>query len=167
MKRMAPAFCLIALLIASQTCAAQALPSTAGQTLSGKRIVLADATHGQAVILVAGFSRKGGDGCGAWVDAVEKDPAMAGTAVYQIAMLEGAPSLLRGMIVGGIRKGLLPAKQDRFVVLTEDEKLWRNFFAVTVDSEPYVALIDATGRVLWHGHGAAANLEPLVRAAMR
>jgi hypothetical protein len=28
-------------------------------------------------------------------------------------------------------------------------------------------LIDLAGRVLWHGHGAAANLEPLLRAVLR
>jgi len=166
-KQVLTGFCLIALAIASQTCAAQAIPPTAGQTLTGKRIVLAEAARGQTTILMAAFSRKAGDGCGAWVDELEKDPAFARAATYQIAMLAAAPSLLRGMIVSGIRKGLPPARQDRFVVLTEDEKLWRDFFAVTADAEPYVMLIDATGQVLWHGHGAAVNLEPLLRGAMR
>jgi hypothetical protein len=166
-KQVLSGICLIALLMAGQTCLAQAIPPTPGQTLTGKRIVLAEAARGQVTILVAGFSRKGGDGCGAWVDALEKDPALARAATYQIAMLEAAPSLLRGMIVSGIRKGLAPARQERFVVLTADEKQWRSYFAVTVDSEPYVVLIDATGRVLWHGRGAAANLEPLLRAARR
>jgi len=166
LKRLVQTLFLLAFVAAGPVCAAQALPRTEGQTLSGKRIVLAEAARGQSTILVAGFSRKSGDGCAAWVDAVERDPSLTRVATYQIAMLAGAPSLLRGMIVSGIRKDVPPARQDHFVVLTRDEERWRDYFDVAVDAEPYVVLIDATGRVLWHGHGPAANLEPLLRAAI-
>jgi hypothetical protein len=37
----------------------QSMPQTAGDTLSGKKIVLADAVQGRVVVLVAGFSREG------------------------------------------------------------------------------------------------------------
>ena len=36
-----------------------------------------------------------------------------------------------------------------------------------MDEHPaYVVLLDASGTVKWHGHGAAKDLEPLVRAAL-
>jgi hypothetical protein len=38
---------------------------------------------------------------------------------------------------------------------------------VNNDKEPWVVLIDASGRVVWHGHGAAAGLEALLRQALR
>ena len=148
-------------------CGAQTMPGTAGETLSGKHIVLADATRGHPTVLVAGFSREGGNGTGPWVQAVRADKALAGAAVYQVAMLEGAPGFIRGTIKNGMRKGMSAADQDQFVVLVQDEKLWRQFFEVTTDKEPYAALIDAKGNVLWHGHGAAERMEPELKAAMR
>jgi hypothetical protein len=153
--------------IAVPSCDAQTMPGTAGETLSGKHVVLADETRGHAAVLVAGFSREGGNGTGAWVKAVRDDKALDGVAVYQVAMLEGAPSFIRGTIKNGMRKGVSAAEQGQFVVLTQDDKLWRQFFGVTTDKEPYAVLIDAKGNVVWHGHGSAERLEPLLKAAMK
>ena len=144
----------------------QGLPATAGETLSGKRVVLADAVHGHAVVLVAGFSREGGNGTGAWVKAIHADPALGGVSVYEIAEIAGAPSLIRGMIKSSMKKGVPAAEQDNFVVLTQDEKMWRNYFDVGDDKVSYVMLIDPSGKVLWHGHGSAAELEPQLKAAL-
>ena len=143
------------------------MPQTAGTTLSGKAVTLAEAVRGQRVVLVAGFSRAGGSGTGAWVKAVEGDPALKGVAVWQVAMLAGAPGFVRGMIQSGMRKGLTAAEQERFVVLAEDEAAWRSYFGVTEDDVPYVMLLDAAGKVLWRGHGAAAGLEPALRGAVK
>jgi hypothetical protein len=143
----------------------QALPNTAGETLSGKSIVLADAVRGHAAVLVVGFSKEAGDGSGGWAKALHADRALDGIAVYQVAIIERAPGLVRGMIKAGMRKGIAPADQDSFVVLVQDEKLWRSYFNVTAEKDPYVALLDAAGQNRWHGHGAAGDLEPLLRAA--
>ena len=153
--------------IAVPFCGAQTMPGTAGETLSGKHIVLADETRGHAAVLIAGFSHEGGNGTGAWVKAVCGDSALERVAVYQIAMLEGAPGFIRGTIKNGMRKGVRAEEQDKFVVLTQDDKQWRKFFDVTTDKEPYAVFIDAKGNVLWHGHGPADRQEPLLRAAMK
>lgn len=145
---------------------AQEVPRTAGETLSGKPIVLADQVQGHPVILVAGFSREGGNGTAAWVKLIHGDGALSGCTVYEIAEIAGAPSLIRGMIKSGMRKGVPPAEQDKFVVLTQDEKPWRSYFGVSDDQVPYVMLIDETGKVLWHGHGQAADLEPELKSAL-
>lgn len=147
--------------------AAQALPSTAGETLAGKPIVFADAVHGHVTAIVAGFSREGGTRCGEWVKALHADAALANVDVYQVAMIAGAPGFIRGMIKSGMKKGVPPAQQDHFVVLTQDEKLWRSYFDVSADQDPYVVLMDANGKVLWRGHGLPANLEPQLKAALK
>lgn len=144
----------------------QEMPNTAGETLSGKRIVLADQVRGHAVVLVAGFSRDGGNGTGAWVKAIHADPALASVSVYQIAEIAGAPSLIRGMIKSGMKKGVPAAEQDYFVVLTEDAKPWRSYFQVGDDQVPYVMLLDQSGKILWHGHGSASDLEAQLKAAL-
>jgi hypothetical protein len=146
---------------------AQSLPTTAGETLSGRPIVLAQAVRGHEAVLVAGFSREGGSGTGAWMKALDADSAAAGVQAYQIAMLAAAPSFFRGMIRNGMKRGVSPSDQDRFVVLTTDEQSWRNFFGVTTDSDPYVVLLNAQGKVVWRGHGAAAQFEAQLKSALR
>jgi len=59
----------------------QGMPTTSGETLSGKKLVLAEAVKGHAAVLVIGFSREAGDGCGLWVKALHGDAAMAGVPV--------------------------------------------------------------------------------------
>ena len=135
------------------------MPTTAGETLSGKRIVLADAVLGHRTVLVAGFSHDGGIACGEWMKAIRGDAALAGVDVYEIAMLEGAPGIFRGMIKSGMRKGMSPAEQARSVVLTQDDKAWEKYFAVSNGQESQVMLLDADGNVLWRGHGAASAVE--------
>ena len=145
---------------------APAMPTTAGETLSGKKIVLADVVRGHAAVLVAGFSHDGGIACGDWMKAIRGDAALAGVDVYEIAMLEGAPGIIRGMIKGGMRKGMSIAGQERSVVLTQDDKLWEKFFDVSNTKEPQVILLDAKGNVEWRGHGAAGVVEPQLRDAV-
>jgi hypothetical protein len=161
---------LLASILAFETvlscdCCAQALPATAGETLTGRRIVLTDEVRGHTTVLVAGFSREGGSATGAWIKALHGDSSLTGIAVYQVAMLAGAPAFIRGMIKSGMKKDVPPAEQEHFVVLTQDEKLWRTYFDVTNEKDPYVVLIDASGKVSWRGHGSPANLEPQLRAA--
>ena len=158
---------IVAVLCGATMAAAQTMPQTAGETLSGQTVTLAQAVRGQRVVLVAGFSRAGGEGTGAWVKAVQTDPALKGAAVWQVALLAGVPGIFRGAIRNGMKKGMPEEQQSRFVVLAQDEAAWRSYFGVTEDSEPYVLLLDAAGKVLWRGHGAAAAVEPALREAAK
>jgi len=149
------------------SCGAQTLPATEGETLGGHRVVVAQAVRGHDVVLIAGFSKEGGDACGAWAKAVHADPALRWVEVYQLAMLEDVPRILRPMIKSGMGKGLSAAEKEQFVIITQDEKLWRSYFGDDNDKDPWVVLIDAGGRVIWHGHGSARDLEPLLKGAVR
>ena len=159
--------CCIAAAIFGLSVFAQEMPKTPGETLSGKHVVIADEVRGHAAVLVAGFSREGGNGTAAWVKAIHADSALAGTAVYEIAQIAGAPGLIRGMIRSGMKKSVPPAEHDTFVVLTQDDKPWRTYFDVGDDQVPYVVMIDANGKVLWRGHGSAADLEPKLKDALK
>jgi hypothetical protein len=143
------------------------MPLTSGETVSGRRIVLAEALRGHTSVLVMSFRRAAGNGSNAWGMSVRADAALGGVSVYQAAMLEAAPGLVRGVIKNAMRKGLTASEQDNFVILTQDEKLWRSYFGVTAEKDPYVELIDAAGQVRWHGHGEARDLEPLLKAALK
>lgn len=151
----------------SAACVAQSIPATVGETLSGKRVKPAGEVRGRAVILVAGFSHDGGVRCGAWMKTIESDPALKDVPVLELAMLEKAPGIIRGVIKSGMRKGVSAAEQDRIVVMTQDQPLWEKFFGVGDDKDPYVLLLNAQGEVVWHGHGQAADLEPKLRGAVK
>jgi hypothetical protein len=158
---------LIAATTVSLSAFAQEIPRTGGETLSGKHMVLADELRGHAAVLVAGFSREGGNGTGAWVKAIRADTALAGMPVYEIAQIAGAPGIIRGVIKSGMRKSVPDAEHDSFVVLTQDDQPWRTYFGVGDDKVPYVMVIDVTGKVLWRGHGSATDLEPNLRDALK
>ena len=140
-------------LVLSRLSGAQDVPKTDGETLSGRHMVLATAVRGHPAVLVAGFSRAGGNGTGAWVTAIHADSTLAGIPVFEIAQIAGAPGLIRGMNKSGMKKSVPAAEHDNFVVLTQDDKAWRAYFDVGDDQVPYVLLIDGSGKVLWRGHG--------------
>jgi hypothetical protein len=148
-------------------CRAQTMPATVGETLSGHRVILAQSVRGHASLLIASFSKEAGSSADEWAKDARADSALGGLAIYQAAMLERAPGFIRSMIKSSLRKQTPAAAQDTFFVITEDEPLWRSYFGVSTDKDPYVVLIDAAGQVRWHGHGAAADLEPLVKAALK
>jgi len=152
--------------VCAANCFAQGIPPTAGETLTGKRVVVADEVRGHRAVLIAGFSHDGGVRSSAWVKAIHADSAFAPIPVYQVAMLAAAPGFIRGVIKSGMRKGMSTEEQDHTIVLTEDEKPWQDFFQVSTDKDPYVLLIDAAGKVLWRGHGDPARLEPQLKAAL-
>ena len=159
-------FLLATIIVAPVFGRAETLPATAGDTLSGKGLVLADAVRGHAAVLVACFSNEAGESCGEWARVIHGDAALQGIQLYEAAMLERAPAFLRGLIKVGMRKGISAADQDNVVVLTQDEKLWRSYFGVTTDKDAYVVLLDDSGQVRWHGHGAARDLEPQLKSAI-
>src|SRR5579863_9711607 len=156
---------LFAITLVSLPAVGQTIPKTPGETLSGNHVVLAEEVRGHATVLVAGFSREGGNGTGAWVKAIHSDGALAGFTVYQVAMLGGAPGFIRGMIKRSMKKNVPEGEQDHFIVITEDEAAWRRYFDVSDDKVPYVAIIDSSGKMLWNGHGTA-ELEPQLKSAL-
>lgn len=142
------------------------MPATAGETLSGKQITPSETVKGHTAILIAGFSHDAGTQAGAWRKAVESDPALKDVMVLELAMLEKAPGLMRGMIKSGMRKGVSATEQDRIVVMTQSESEWEKFFAVGDDKDPYVMLLNPKGNVVWRGHGQASDLEPELSKAL-
>lgn len=140
--------------------------ATEGETLSGHRVVLAQAVKGRAVLVIASFSKGAGPFADQWAKAARADGALEGVAVYQAAMLGRAPGFVRSIVKSSLFRQIPADAQDNFLVFTQDEPLWRSYFGVTTDKDPYVVLIDSNGQVRWHGHGDAQNLEPLLKSAL-
>jgi hypothetical protein len=141
-----------------------------GETLSGKRIILPDDARGKIALLSIGFSKKSGEATRAWGDHFKKDfGADPRYAVYPVAVLEEAPRFVRGMILGGMRRGTPASEQDRFVILFQGEADWKRFVSYSGPDEAYLLLIDAKGEIRWRGHGLfrAADYAALADAAKK
>jgi hypothetical protein len=74
--------------------------------------------------------------------------------VYQIAMLESAPRLIRPMILHGMRGGVPKSEQSRFLPLFHDEAQWKQAagFAKSAENDAYLLVVSPDGTVRWSGH---------------
>ena len=130
------------------------MPPTNAETLSGKEITLPDTVRGHLTILIVGFSRKGGERTGDWNRRLRQELASDhGIEIHQVAELQGAPRLLRGMIVSGMKKGTPADQHDSFFVLFEGEGAWKQWVGLTSSDDPYVVLTDKSGQAVWKTHG--------------
>lgn len=136
---------------------AQSIPQVNAESLNGKPISFPKDLAGKPAILVIGFSRGGGDQCGPFARKLSKEPSIVeGKAVvYEIAMLESAPRIMRPMILHGMRGGIPQSEQTRFLPLFHDEKQWKQVagFTKLAADDAYLVLVSAEGTVIWTGHG--------------
>ncbi|HEY1262406.1 MAG TPA: hypothetical protein VGF06_02720 [Terriglobales bacterium] len=137
---------------------AQSIPHVTAKSLNGKVVTLPADFAGKPAVLIVGFSKAGGEQCGPFARRLAKEqpgPVGHGLLIYQIAMLESAPRLIRGLIVHGIRGGVPQGAQDRFLPLFEDENQWKQVagFTRSDEKDAYLLLVDPDGTVRWRGHG--------------
>ncbi len=151
-------FCLllfVAVLAPAQTLQPGAtLPQIKGTTLDEQEIILPDAVTGKITLLIITFSKTGGERGRAWNDRFFKDyPQDPKVTSYAIAMLQDVPSLFRGMVRGGIKRGLPAFMRRRFLTVTKDEDDWKRYVGLQDDKDAYLILLDIKGWVQWSRHG--------------
>jgi hypothetical protein len=136
---------------------AQSLPSTEGETLSGKSVTLAKDLSGKPAVVVIGFSKASSAGSAAWAKRLKGDPGLANMAVYQVAVLEEVPRLVRGMVKSSIRGSVPAADQSTFVMLFHDETQWKQLAHYRNPDDAYVVVLDARGVTRSTVSGAVAD----------
>ena len=150
---------LLATLLGGVALEAPQLPSTQAKTLTGRAVTLPVPDHPQTLVVV-GFSKASSGAVKAWwlqtKPVCQAHPALA---CYEAAVIEDAPSFVRGIIVNGMKRDMDPSRQDTFVTVVENESAWKQAFGFGAPDDAYLALFDNTGKVLWHtsGAGSAAN----------
>jgi len=133
---------------------AQSIPRTEAETLAGKKVVLPDAFGGRPAILVIGFSRSGGDSAGRWTKQLRQELAEEKSlCLFSVAELQDAPKLARGLIRHGMRGGVPQNEYDSFVLLYQDEDLWKKLAEFSDTNDAYVLLVDSAATVRWRAHG--------------
>ena len=132
----------------------QSIPPVKAKGLDESEVVLPNPGSQQYLIMVIGFSRKGGQVCGPWGKRLNADyPPTSPVAIYQIAELQDAPSFVRGMIVHGMRKGTPPAQQSHFVPIYDHEDEWKKATNFSSPDDAYILLAAPDGKILWQAHG--------------
>ncbi len=126
-------------------------PPTEADTLAGGKVRLPDAAKGKPALIVMTFSKDAGTVSKAWTTRFLKDfPA---TQLYQIAMLEKAPRLVRGIIRSGMRSDMPVALHSRMLLLYQGDAAWRTRLSIANEDLPYLAVLDAEGRLKWSHQG--------------
>ena len=136
---------------------AQSLPATEGETLSGKPTTLARDVSGKPAVVVIGFSKASSSETAAWAKRLKGDASLAGMAVYQVAVLEEVPKLVRGMVKSSIRGSVPAADQGTFVMLFHDEAQWKELAHYGKADDAYVVVLDAHGMTRSTVAGAVAE----------
>jgi predicted transcriptional regulator len=113
--------------------------------LSGQKLEFPTAIAGKPAVCIFGFSKEAGDKTKVWMTRLSQD----GINAWTIADLEGAPTLVRPMIRSSMRKATPKALLDRSLILTKDEKAWKDAVGAKQDNVPVVVLFDAAGKVQW------------------
>src|ERR1700758_2386779 len=101
------------------------IPQIKGTTLEDQTIILPDAVRGKVTLLIITFSKVAGELGRGWNDPFFNYPQDDKVTSYAIAMLEDVPSLLRGMVRGGIKKGVPSSMRRRFLTVNQDENKWK------------------------------------------
>ena len=141
---------------------AQSIPHTEAETLAGKKIVLPDVFGGHPAILVIGFSRSGGDSAGRWSKQLRQDLAQdKNVRIFSVAELQDAPKLARGLIRHGMRGGIPQNEHDSFVLLYQDEDVWKKLAEFSDTNNAYILLVDSGGNISWRTQGKNPDAQAL------
>ncbi len=136
--------------------AAESLPVTQAETLTGQKLEFPSALAGKPAVCVFGFSKEAGDRTKIWMTRLSQD----GVNAWSVANLESAPALVRGMIRGSMRKGTPQPLLERSLILIKDEKAWKRAVGASQNNLPVVVVFDASGHPLWTYEGLFSE-EPL------
>jgi hypothetical protein len=139
-------------------CRAQAIPLIKAKALDDSEVILPKPDSQQLLILVVGFSHKSGEASRGWGKRLAADyTSDPRVAIYQLPELQGAPSMVRGFIVRGMRKDVPPAQQPRFVPLYDHEAEWKKTVNFSAPDDAYIVIASPDGHVLWQTHGLVSD----------
>jgi hypothetical protein len=151
--KLLPLFCFTAALSS-----AQSIPAIKAKALDNSEIILPTPGSQQILIFIVGFSQKSGKLCEVWSKKISADyHADARIAYFSLPILQGAPSLVRPLIVFGIRKGLPAEERRRFVPIYSNESDWKKLVNFSTPDDAYLIVAAPDGHLLWQAHGSYSD----------
>ena len=132
----------------------QDLPRIEGDSLAGHHVILPDAVGGKVTVLVMGFSKASKAPTSAWGNKLETDfGAITDFALYQLPVLEDVPSLIRGMVISSMKKGVPENRREYFVPLLHGESDLKKLVNYKEPDDAYLILLDRTDKIVYQMHG--------------
>jgi len=129
------------------------MPKTAGESLAGQQVMLPDSVKGHSSVVIVGFSKSSQNRVKDWNTRARKELGDSFN-VYQVAVLEDAPRLVRGMITHAMKGSTPAARQDHFLVVVKGEPELKKAAGFSESDDAYVLLLDGAGEIRWRTHGA-------------
>lgn len=137
---------------------AATIPTTHGTLLSGKEITIPQDLLSPVNILIVGFSQKSGDMSTAWDKKIRPTIASnSNISCYEVPNLSGAPKLVRGFIIRGIKKDTPDSVQAYFLPVFEHEEEWKIAAGFRAPDDAYILVVNRQGEILWKTHGAVSD----------
>jgi hypothetical protein len=138
--------------------AARQFPHLEEESLAGQKVVLPELVSGKIAVLVLGFSRASSTPTGAWAKrAQEEFGKNPGFALYQLAVIEEAPSFIRGMIISGMKKGMPDAQRAYVVPVVHQESELKKLVSFKQPDDAYVVVLDRNSSIMYQTHAARAD----------
>jgi hypothetical protein len=119
---------------------------------------------------MVGFSRKSSGDFQQWnqraLSPYLTDPRID---YYELADLQGVPSLVRSMILHGMRREVPKAQHSHFAPLTAGEEEWKKTVGFSASKETYLILAEPSGHIIWQTSGVSdeANVAAFKQALAR
>ena len=137
---------------------AQSIPAIRAKALDNSEIILPRPGSQQFLILIVGFSQKSGKLCEAWSKKISGDyHTDARIAYFTLPVLQSAPSLVRPIIVHGMRKGVPAEELRRFVPLYSNESDWKKIVNFSAADDAYLIVAAPDGHPVWQAHGSYSD----------
>ena len=133
---------------------AQSIPAVKAKALDDTEVTLPDPAGKQTLILIVGFSKKSGEPSRVWTKKISADyNTDARIAYFVVPVLQGAPSLVRPMILHGMRKGVPARELPHFVPLYSNESDWKKVVNFSAPDDAYLIVAAPDGHLVWQAHG--------------
>ena len=145
---------LLSVPLTATLCSAQSIPAIKAKALDNSEITLPDLGSRQILVLVVGFSKKSGELCQVWGKKISADYHADGRISYFVVpVLQSAPSLVRPVILHGMRKGVPPQELSHFIPLYSNESDWKKLVNFSVPDDAYLIVATPDGHPVWQAHG--------------
>jgi hypothetical protein len=142
------------LLFTATLSSAQSIPAVKAKALDDTEVMLPGPGMKQTLILIVGFSKKSGELCRVWGKKISTDyNTDARITYFVVPVLQGAPSLVRPMILHGMRKSVPAQELPHFVPLYSNESDWKRIVNFSAPDDAYLIVATPDGRPVWQAHG--------------
>lgn len=149
--------CFLLLFSATLT-SAQSIPVIHAKALDNSEITLPNPSGRQISILVVGFSHKSGEICQVWDKKISADYHADARIDYSILpVLQSAPSLVRPMILHGMRKDVPASELSHYIPIYTNESDWKKLVNFSAPDDAYLIVAAPDGRLAWQGHGSYSD----------